>query len=264
MRTDRTTSTHDRRTDGPGTGAVAWAALRAETGRLLTLPWTWLVLAAAFTLVTTAAVFADAEIGVAGAGAREAAVLPDTFGLTWSIQVLVVLAAVTAGADLRAGELVNGLICVPDRRILVMARTAVLVGAAVAAGVPLLAVDRWIRHTVSEAGVPGGAELLSTAAGYLLSAAVFVLLATTLAHLLRHAMAALAILLLMPILLVPLLGRLFPRASEVLPHNASAAAFTGSGQDGLDLTTGQGFALLLGWALVLIAVHTLVFVRRDH
>lgn len=249
-----------------GTGAVVRAAFRAETSRFLTLPWTWIVLAAAAALVDTAAVFADAEVGVAGIAARDAEALPDTFGLSWSIQVFVVLAAVVAGADLRAGEPVNGMLAVPDRRILAMARTTVLVGAAVVAGLPLLALDRGIRHavSVSGAGPEGAAELLRMGAGYLLSLVAFVLLATALTHLLRHAMAALAILLLTPFLVVPLLGRLAPWAAEVLPHNASAAAVTGGGQDGLALTAGQGFAVLLAWSVVLAAVYTLVFVRRDH
>ena len=102
------------------------AAIRGEASKAATLPWTWLVLAAGLVSVGVAAVFANAEVGVTGVAARDPSLLPDTFGLSWSVNVLMIMAAIIAGSDLRSGELLTGLTAVPRRTVLALARTSLV------------------------------------------------------------------------------------------------------------------------------------------
>src|SRR5699024_8618510 len=242
------------------------AVIRAEMSKVATLPWTWLVLAVAAVFVGVAAVFANAEVGVTGVAARDPSVLPDTFGMSWSVYIFMIMAAVVVGSDLRSGELLTGLITVPKRTVLAVAKLTVLTGLGLVFGTGLFAMDRVIRELV--AGVTGASllnlETLRMGVGYLVSLVVFMCVAAALTLLLRHAMVALAILLLFPFLVAPLLGRIAPSVSALLPHNASATVVADSGQVEYALGMGEGFALLAAWALVGAAVYTVVLVTRDN
>lgn len=244
---------------------VFGAALRAEITKAWTLPWTPLIVATSVVAGLLPAVFANAQVSVAGAGAESAGRVAGTFGLSLCVIVFIILAAVIVGSDIRSGELRLGLSAVPGRVTLAAAKLTALAVLVLTTGAGIFLADWVIRRWTdsSSSGRPVASEHLLTGAGFLVAALAFTFVSAALTTLVKNVMVAVAILVLMPLLLVPFLERFAPAISAVLPYNASAAIMTGGGQAEFAIGIAGGFALLITWAAVAGVVYVVDLNRRD-
>ena len=188
-------------------------------------------------MLWTAAVVAVLSIGLAalqGATAYGAAALPPERAVTgvavFGVPVLMVLAAMTVTGEYRSGMIRTTFMATPDRTMVLVAKAviALVFSAAYAAVMTVVAVV--VAHLMAPPLVgsqlsfidPGTWRLIGAIALY---AALTAVLGVGVAALLRHSAGAVAVLLLWPLLVEPVLGNLPNIGSEVGPYLPFANIF---------------------------------------
>jgi hypothetical protein len=188
-------------------------------------------------LLWTAAVVAVLSIGLAalqGATSYGAAALPPERAVTgvavFGVPVLMVLAAMTVTAEYRSGMIRTTFMATPDRTLVLVAKAvvALVFSAVYAALMTIVAVV--VAHMMSPPLVgsqlsfidPGTWRLIGAIALY---AALTAVLGVGVGALLRHSAGAVAVLLLWPLLIEPVLGNLPNIGSEVGPYLPFANIF---------------------------------------
>jgi len=205
----------------------AVAALNAERIKLSTIRSPlWSCIAAALLGLGVAALQGSSAYGAASLSPERAAVGVAVFG----VPVLMVLSAMTMTGEYRSGMIRTTFAASPNRTLVVVTKavvaalfsalfTAVLtVGAMLVAG---MASDPLIGAQLSLAE-PGVWQLTGALALYAALAAV---LGVAVGALLRHAAGAVAVLLLWPLVVEPILGNLPDIGSEVGPFLPFGNAF---------------------------------------
>ncbi|WP_431837648.1 hypothetical protein [Cellulomonas sp. Y8] len=235
--------------------------MRAELVRGLTLPTTRALLVIVALLAIVPAAFAETTVTLAASGAESSGQLPDTFGLSLSITVFSALAALWRGCDLRSGELSVALLAVPSRTRLAVAEALALGGLVATGAAAAFVVDRGVRSWIDPGSGPEATEMWRTGTGFVIASVTVALLAATLVVLLRNAMLSIAVLLLLPLLVVPLLERVAPPIAAALPFSASGVVVAGSGSVPMSWTA--GVAVLTVWASASVGTALLLLHRRD-
>ena len=203
------------------------AALNAERIKLSTIrsPM-WSCIAAAVLGLGVAALQGSSAYGAASLPPEKAAVGVAVFG----IPVLMVLSAMTMTGEYRSGTIRTTFAAIPNRTLVVVAKAvvaaafsgvytaAMVIGAMLVAGMasnPLVGA----RLSLAEAGVWRVAGALA------LFAALAAVLGVAVGALLRYAAGAVAVLLLWPLVVEPILGNLPDVGSEVGPYLPFGNAF---------------------------------------
>jgi hypothetical protein len=202
--------------------ASAVAALHAERIKLSTIRSPlWSALAAAVLSLAVAALQGATAYGAAGLSPQRAAMGVAVFG----VPILMVLSAMTVTGEYRTGMIRATFAAIPNRPLVLAAKavvvasfsaafTAALVVAAVA--VARMAADPLVGAGLSLAG-PAVWRLVASLA---LFAAVAAVLGVGVGALVRHAAGAVAVLLMWPLVVEPILGNLpslGPRVGPYLP-----------------------------------------------
>ncbi|WP_163507144.1 hypothetical protein [Fodinicola acaciae] len=209
--------------------------LHAEGIKLTTLRSTWWCLAAAPVL---ALVFAGGFTAAARQSGTAVTIATSQTGRPTAMMAILVLAATFVASEYRFGTIKTSFIAVPGRAPVLIAKAAITAIAAGAAGV-VTAFAAWAFVAVL---APGGAPALDTepalraVAGTGLVFAIAAVIATAVAALVRTTAAAVAIVLLEPILLdriiglIPIVG---PRIQPWMPFTA-AENFLAAGNPKVD------------------------------
>jgi ABC-2 type transport system permease protein len=203
------------------------AALNAERVKLSTIRSPlWSCIAAAVLSLGVAALQGSSAYGAAGLPPEKAVVGVAVFG----VPVLMVLSAMTMTGEYRSGMIRMTFAAIPNRTLVVVAKAVVaaafsaaytvvmVIGAAVVARMaadPLLAA----RLSLTEAGVWRVAGALA------LFAALAAVLGVGVGALLRYSAGAVAVLLLWPLVVEPILGNLPDVGSQIGPYLPFGNAF---------------------------------------
>jgi hypothetical protein len=188
-------------------------------------------------MLWTAAVVAVLSIGLAalqGATAYGAAALPPERAVTgvavFGVPVLMVLAAMTVTGEYRSGTIRTTFTATPNRTMVVVAKAviALLFSAAYAAVMTVVAVV--VAHLMTPPLVGSHLSFIDPETWRLIGAialyaALTAVLGVGVAALLRHSAGAVAVLLLWPLLVEPVLGNLPNIGSEVGPYLPFANIF---------------------------------------
>ncbi|MFG1933149.1 ABC transporter permease [Mycobacterium sp. NPDC048908] len=188
-------------------------------------------------LLWTAAVVAVLSIGLAalqGVTAYGAAALPPERAVTgvavFGVPVLMVLAAMTVTAEYRSGMIRTTFMATPDRTLILVAKAIVALtfSAVYAALMTIVAVV--VAHLMAPPLVGSQLSFIDPATWRLIGAislyaALTAVLGVGVGALLRHSAGAVAVLLLWPLLIEPVLGNLPNLGSEVGPYLPFANIF---------------------------------------
>jgi len=226
----------------------------AELSKLGTLPTA--IVAAAGTVLAAGGIAAALAANPATQRSSAVAVTAQTIPY---VQVgLILLGILPVAHEYAGGQLRTTLMAVPDRGLLVAAKTIAVTIAAALTGTVTVAVGRAVaaltRHT---AGVRRGeAGVLLDAAGYLVLSA---LLAHAVALLVRNLTAALVAMLGLVLIVSPLLASV-SEGARWLPDRAAAQLY-----DPTDtvLTAGTGTLVAVAWTTVIAGIATVQFIHRD-
>lgn len=194
-------------------------------------------LATTRSVLWTAAAVAVLSIGLAalqGATAYGAAALPPDRAVTgvavFGVPVLMVLAAMTVTGEYRSGMIRTTLTATPDRTLVLTAKAivALLFSAVYAALMTIAAVV--VARLIAPPLVGSHLSFLDAGTwrligGITLYAALTAVLGVGVAALLRHSAGAVAVLLLWPLVVEPILGNLPDIGSEVGPYLPFANMF---------------------------------------
>jgi ABC-2 type transport system permease protein len=192
---------------------------------------------------------------------------------TFAVSVLMILSAMTVTGEYRTGMIRTTFMATPDRTRVLLAKavTSAVVSAVLAAVmviVSLIVAQGVARGQVGARLSPTSADAWHAVGAIALFAALGAVLAVALGALLRHAAAVIALLLLLPYVIEPLLGNA-PRIGEHLgpfmPF-ANAYAFTGVPWVAVYPPTWGALVSLMyftGVVAVVFAAAVLVVNRRD-
>jgi hypothetical protein len=203
------------------------AVLQSERIKLSTTrSLLWSALAVAVLSLGLAALQAATAYGAAALPPERAAMGAAVFG----VPVLMVLAAMTVTGEYRTGMIRTTFMATPNRTVVVAAKAVVmalfsaLYAAAMVIGAVLVAKVTSAPMVGSQLSLaePGVWRLVGAIAVFAVLAAV---LGVAVATLLRHTAGAVAVLLLWPLLIEPLLGNLPSIGSEVGPYLPFVNAF---------------------------------------
>lgn len=251
--------------------ASALAALHAERIKLSTIRSPlWSALAAAVLSIGVAALQGATAYGAAGLSPQRAAMGVAVFG----VPILMVLAAMTVTGEYRTGMIRATFAAVPNRPLVLAAKavvmavcsavfTAVLVVAAVA--VARLAADPLVGAGLSLAG----SAVWRVVAALALCAAVAAVLGVGVGALMRHAAGAVAVLLMWPLVVEPIVGNLPSIGPEIGPYLPFANAFLFADVQWLFPTYVMlwgPFGSLVYFTTVVVVIFiaaTVVIVKRD-
>lgn len=235
------------------------AAIRAHLTRIGTDLWAGAILASATLLLTATAVFAGAEFS--GSDAPTPRPLDDAFGLMLCLYLASMLGCLIVGTQLRSGELRAELLAMPRRGLAAGAGLIASALTVVAAGIPLFALDRTIRLWTASGQPHGASELWRLGAGFLCGIIVMTLVGMALTMLLRHPMPAMAIVLLFPLLLEPVIERASEASARRLPPGLLDVLLAGAQAGPADWW--PALAGLMIWGAGSAAVYILLVQRHD-
>lgn len=250
---------------------TALAAINAERIKLSTIRSPlWSCIAAAVLSLGVAALQGSSAYGAAGLPPEKAAVGVAVFG----VPVLMVLSAMTMTGEYRSGMIRTTFAAIPNRTLVVVAKAVV---AALFSGVYTAAMVIGAMLVARMASTPlPGARLSLTEAGVwrvagalALFAALAAVLGVAVGALLRYAAGAVAVLLLWPLVVEPVLGNLPNIGSEVGPYLPFVNAFVFADVQWLFPTYSMPwdrFGSLIYFAAVVAVVFvtaTVVVNRRD-
>ncbi|WP_316669440.1 hypothetical protein [uncultured Propionibacterium sp.] len=219
----------------------------SQTTRVLTLPRTRALGAIALLVGVVPASLGGMTISTGGEQPHR---LPGTLGLV-GLVALGCLGGCLAGAMDRGGDAAVSLLAVPRRGVLAGARIASLIMTVAPPALAIGGVDRLIRSwTDPGAGHSPAPPAWALLTGYLFAVVAFALVGMALSVILSNAVLAVSILSLVPVLLLPRVGRWCPLLVRLLPYSACGAALTGPGRVTAVLE-------LAGWAVVAAAFYTI-------
>ncbi|GAA4816444.1 ABC transporter permease subunit [Nocardioides caeni] len=250
----------------PSSPTVLARTLRAEWQRLWTVRTTWLFAAAALLGTTAMALLAGHDArGVGqtrpGETVWEGAQIMALLGLF----VLLATAAVSTTADHATGGIVPTLQWTPRRAVLLTARTGVVavtttvlgVALALLAGVVLHAMAGQLALSVDEGTDTLLAVAYVDASGALLAIGLGLLLRSTAGAV----VAALALMLVLPLLLGNFPFAWAQQVADVLPGTSAIQLVVGEGPAGH--STADARMILAGWALAALALGWARLLRSD-
>lgn len=250
----------------PTTTRLLARTLRAEGARLWSVRTSWL-----FVLAVTIGVIGISLL--AGSDARGAGQTRPGETAWEAVQIVSLLslflllsfAAVSAATDHATGGIVPTLQWTPRRTILLAARTAVVVTTTTVLGVLLACLSAVVLHTLAPVlGVPldEGAGTLADVAyvdatGALLAVGLGLLLRSTAGSV----VAALALMLVLPLLLGNFPFAWAQRITDVLPGTSAIQLVAGEGPAGH--STGDARLILAAWAVGALAFGAARLLRTD-
>ncbi|WP_017592994.1 hypothetical protein [Nocardiopsis potens] len=234
--------------------------IAAEAVKIATDPVAVALLAVAAAVNTLLAVIDASGTAFYTGGARGPSTL-SSFGtlMLAPVYAFLVLPVHAAAGEYRGGQLRMSLAATPDRRVLLLGKTAAMIAAALAAAVAALAPARLIIGI--SAGLGAGGLLLDLGrwvAVYVLMSAI----AFGLAGLLRSAIAPLGILITLPVVVAT--GALqWPAGLRFLPDQAALSLVGTPAYDVHQLPPGTAALALALWALLSLTGYGAALIRRD-
>ncbi|HEX4017334.1 MAG TPA: ABC transporter permease [Frankiaceae bacterium] len=184
--------------------------------------------------------------------------------------IIGVLGVLLISSEFSSGTIRSTFAAVPDRRLVLASKTAVLAtvtfAVSLASALAAFLISERIfdgKHLEASFSDPGVARAVIGGALYLTGAGV---LGLAIASLLRHTAAAIgtlvAVLLVLPSLVGFLPGSLAHNVGRYLPSNAGSAVIK-LNPDKWDMAPWTGLALFFGYALAALAVGAVMLRRRD-
>ncbi|MGC5012004.1 hypothetical protein ACLQ2R_14675 [Streptosporangium sp. DT93] len=262
VRTGTTGTTGDvsRATGAPRFGDV----LAAELLKIRTLPATWIAVALASAANLALALLATTDVvRIAGQDGPVAIERLGTLMLS-PAYVLVAIAVHAAGGEYRTGQVRVTLAAVPGRNRLYAAKLAATATAVLLATVPVVLPGHLVRYVPEVTGGHLGAGAAARDLAALLGIhLLFALIGHGLAVVARGVALPLAVLVVTPVLVSPLLAGSLPDLVRLLPHEAALALLGTPGDPGTSLGRTGGLLALTTWAFLLTAGSWMIFSRRD-
>jgi hypothetical protein len=251
--------------------ASAVAALHAERIKLSTIRSPlWSALAAAVLSLAVAALQGATAYGAAGLSPQRAAMGVAVFG----VPILMVLSAMTMTGEYRTGMIRATFAATPNRPLVLAAKAVVVASFSAAFTAALVVASVAVARLAADPLVGAGLSLAGSAVWRVVAAlAVFAAAAAVLGvgvgALLRHAAGAVAVLLMWPLVVEPILGNLPSIGPSVGPYLPFANVFVFADVQWLFPTYvmpwgpfGSLIYFITVVALVLVAA-TVVLVKRD-
>ncbi|WDZ86617.1 hypothetical protein [Micromonospora cathayae] len=228
------------------------ALLTAELTKIRSLPAVWIAWALTVVSNTVLGVAAATDVVRVASAAGEVTVGQLGTLMLAPVYVFIAIAVLAAGTEYRGGQLRVSLTAVPDRSRWFGAKLAVSAAVALAAAVPAVLPGLLVRHG-------SAAEFGALLTGYLLLS----LVGFGFAFLARAFVTPLVVLAVLPILVSTTVGGLVPKATRILPHEATLSLLGQPADPATALGRGTGLLVLLGWAALFVGGSWVLVVRRD-
>ncbi|MEU4836037.1 ABC transporter [Streptosporangium sp. NPDC023615] len=267
-----TSGTTGRTRETRGTGDVSRATgaprfgdvLAAELIKIRTLPAVWIALAVASAANLALAVLATTDVvKVAGQDGPIAIGQVGTLMLS-PVYVLVAIAVHAAGGEYRTGQLRVSLAAVPGRNRLHAAKLAATTTALLLAAVPAILPGHLVRYVPEVTGGRLGAGAAARDLAALLGVCLLLaLIGHGLAVVARSVVLPLAVLVVTPVLVSPLLRGSLPDLVRLLPHEGALALLGTADDPGTSLGRTGGLLTLALWAALSAGCAWTALTRRD-
>lgn len=231
---------------------------RAEITKIITHPATLLGITATFIINLCVAVIAASEIIRFGSGAEPAPLSAFPSVMFAPVYVFLIVAAHAAGSEHISGQHRITLAAVPRRGSLAAAKFLGLAVVTIPAALIVLFPARLILNDASVGLVPSVLDISRWVFVYfLMSTIAFGLTGST-----RSTAASLTVLILIPILIATGVFQ-WARGIRFLPDQAAMSLLGTPAYDVTELPPVVAAIVLIGWALIAIAVHTALLIHRD-
>jgi hypothetical protein len=192
-------------------------------------------------------------------------------GMVLGQLLLGILGVLAVTTEFSSGLIRATFAAVPNRPLVLAAKAAVLAGAALVAGEIMAFVSFWVGEAVLKSpaphatlGQPGVLRAVLMGGAY---PALVALIGLALGALIRHTAGAIgaivAVLLAPPLLLIPFSSSVRDAAQKFFPEPIAANSLTAVKPVAHTLSPGVSFALLCGYAVVLLAAGAWALSRRD-
>jgi ABC-2 type transport system permease protein len=232
--------------------------LAAELTKIRTLPATWVALAVAVVANALLGVLAATDV-VRLAGSDGSAPIGQFGTLMMSpAYAFVSIAVFAGGSEYRGRQIRVSLTAVPRRTRLSAAKLA----ATLAVGLPAAVLVVVPGYLVQRAGHPPAGATIGDAARLVGVYLLLSLVGYGFAVLARSVVTPIAVLVILPVLVSPILRVAVPRVVEFLPHE-SALSFLAVFDQPAALCRSAGLAVLIAWTMVSVGAAWVLFVRRD-
>ncbi|GII05778.1 hypothetical protein [Planobispora takensis] len=234
--------------------------VRAEVTKIRALPATWVALALALTADALLGLLAATDVVRLAGHDGQIAIAQSGTVLLAPVYAFVAVPVFTAGGEYRGGQVRVSLLAVPDRNRFFLSKLLAILGVLAVAVLPVVLPGGVAQHALGDADAGEAVDALFTkAVAYLLLG----LVAYGSAVLARTVVTPLAVLVVLPVLVSPLLRGLSPEVTRLLPHEATLS-FLGM-PEGPDLALDRpvGLSVVLAWAVLSIGAAWAVTARRD-
>ncbi|MEV7804661.1 hypothetical protein AB0O28_17110 [Microbispora sp. NPDC088329] len=232
--------------------------VRAELTKICTLPATWIALALALSADTLVGLLAATDaVRVAGQDGQVAIARLGTV-LSAPVYAFVAVPVFAAGGEYRTGQVRVSLLAVPDRNRFFLSKLLAILAVMAATALPVVLPGHLARHALGDAGETAGG-LFAKVAAYLLLGSV----AYGFAVLARAVVTPLAVLVVLPILVSPLLRGFAPGVVRLLPHEATLSFLGVPEGPELALARPVGLSVVVAWAVTVVGAAWPATVRRD-
>lgn len=223
----------------------------AELIKIRSLPATWIALAVAVTANTALGFIAATDVvRLAGEAGPTSIARIGTLMLA-PVYAYLAIAVFAAGTEYRNGQLRLSLAAVPSRARFLAAKLLTTMVVSLLAAVPVVVPSLALRHTLGDLG------------RYLTAYLLLALIAYGFAFIVRTVVAAIAVLVALPIVLSTTLGGLWPNAVRLLPHESALSLLRMPADPATALSPGAGLLTLTVWAAVSVATSWVLVIRRD-
>ncbi|MEU9833231.1 hypothetical protein AB0D67_17035 [Streptosporangium sp. NPDC048047] len=247
----------------PDTGGIRLSDLvRAELTKICTLPATWAALALALTGHTLVGLLAASDaVHVAGPDGQTPIARLGVVLLA-PVYALVAVPVLAAGGEYRGGQIRVSLLAVPDRNRFFLSKLLAILAVLAVAALPVMLPGHLLRHALGDTGA-GVGEAVGGALAEAAACLPLGLVAYGFAVLARTVVVPLAVLVVLPVLVSPMLRGLSPGVVRLLPHEAMLSLL--GLPEGPDVALDRPGALLVvaTWAAVLVGAAWTVTVRRN-
>ncbi|GIH97549.1 hypothetical protein ACFFMN_39655 [Planobispora siamensis] len=246
----------------PDTGGIRLTDLvRAELTKIRTLPATWIVLALTLAADTLLALPAATDVvRIAGSGGRTAAITQFGTVLLAPVYAFVAVPVFAAGGEYRGGQVRVSLLAAPDRNRFFLAKLLAVLGILTVAAILVVLPGHLTRRAL------GGADVAEATGGLSAEVTAYLLLglvAYGFAMLVRTVVTPLAVLVVLPVLVSPLLRGLSPEVTRLLPHEATLSFLGMPEGPHLALDRPVGLSVVVAWAVTFVGAAWAVTLRRD-
>ncbi|GAT70470.1 ABC transporter permease [Planomonospora sphaerica] len=234
--------------------------VRAELTKICTLPATWIALALALVADAVLGLLAATDAVRLAGSDGQASITHSGTVLLASVYAFAAVPVFAAGGEYRGGQMRVSLLAVPDRDRFFAAKLLAVLGVLVVAALPVVLPGGVAQHLLGDAGAGAAVDGLFTKA---VAYSLLGLVAYGFAVLVRTVAAPLAVLVVLPVLVSPLLRGLSPEVTRLLPHEATLS-FLGT-PEGPDLALDRpvGLSVVLAWAVLTVGAAWTVTARRD-